>query len=276
MHAVDFLYRYATSAMDDELLAASFLPRDEILVCACCGRLSSAWYRPEAVRSVIYRQPVAHCLPCYALFHGSKKYLGIERTAKSLEGARAIPGKLGMLATCALLVTTEKVIIFTGENYAQKIAQAQAPFFSLRRATGIAQIVALLEINPQPPFLFISDLGRRKEPLVANLRVTAQKESWYLCSADKTETLHPNVLANLIDAIERSAMPADLISQWLSSLWRVATGGMAADDSSIIELSECLPDFRRRILPLFPHDPYQRIDCVRLVQTWMEAQRDRV
>jgi hypothetical protein len=111
---------------------------------------------------------------------------------------------------------------------------------------------------------------------VANLRVTARKENWHLCSADKTETLHPNVLANLIDAIECSAMPADLISRWLSSLWRVATGGIAADDRSIVELSEYSPDFRRRILPLFPHDPYQRIDCVRLVQTWMEARRDRV
>lgn len=271
MHGIDFLYRYATSAMDDELIAESFVPAMPVH-CACCNRFSTEWPRPEAVRSRIYQRDVIHCLPCYSLFHGSKKYLGIERGF----GERAVPGKLGMLQTCALLVATTKVIIFTGDNYAEKLSVAEAPFFSLHRATGFAQIIALLDINPEPPFLFISDLGRKKEALVANLRVTTDPRRWFICSAKELGILMPNSVKNLFDVIKRSSLPEAIVMQWLDVLWKVATGGIAADDRKVLELSTRAPEFRREILPLFPQDPYQRIDSVRIVQKWLGSAHGRV
>lgn len=271
MHGVDFLYRYATSAMDDELLVNCFTP-SALVHCACCGRISSQWLRPEAVVSFIYRRDVTHCIACYSLFHGSKKYWGIERG----DGERAIPGKLGMLATCALLVTPTETIIFTGESYAKKLTAAQSPFFSLQRVTGFAQTLALFELDPQPPFLFISDLGRKKEALVANLRVTTDAQRWFICSAKEQNTLMPTAVKNVFEAIQRSGFPEAVVLQWLDALWRVATGGIAANDRRVIELSARLPAFRRDILPLLPHDPYQRVDSLRIVQKWMENPHDRV
>ena len=262
MHGVDFLYQYATSAMDGELLVESFVPTASVH-CACCGRISAEWLRPEAVVSRIYRRDVTHCIPCYSLFHGSRKYLGIERGV--------VPGKLGMLATCALLVTKTGATIFTGESYAEKLSVATSPFFSVQRVTGFAQTLALININPKPPFLFISDLGRKKEALVANLRVTTDARRWYICSAKEINTLMPTTVKRLFDAIHCSGFPEAIVLQWLDALWRVATGGIAANDRRVVELSERLPEFRREILPLFPNDPYQRIDSVRIVQKWLEA-----
>lgn len=271
MHGVDFLYQYATSSMNDELLTHCFIPAS-LIHCACCGRISSDWLRPEAVVSHIYRRDVVHCIACYSLFHGSKKYLGIERG----EGDRAIPGKLGMLATCALLVTKAETVIFTGENYAKKLAVAQSPFFSLRYATGFAQTLLLLDLDPEPPFLFIADLGRKKEALVANLQVTTDARRWFICSAKEQNILMPNTVKNVFAAIQCSGFPDAVVSQWLDVLWRVATGGIAANDRRVVELSERLPAFRRDILPLLPNDPYQRIDSLRIVQRWIEDSHERV
>ena len=262
MHGVDFLYRYATSAMDDELLVESFAPTASVH-CACCGRISAEWLRPEAVISCIYQRDVTHCIPCYSLFHGSGKYLGIERGV--------VPGKIGMLATCALLVTKAGATIFTGESYAEKLSVATSPFLSVQRATGFAQTLALLNTDPKPPFLFISDLGRKKEALVANLRVTTDARRWFICSAKEVNTLMPTTVRKVFDTIQRSGFPENIVLQWLDAIWRVATGGIAANDRRVVDLSERLPEFRRTILPLLPNDPYQRIDSVRIVQKWLEA-----
>lgn len=262
MHGVDFLYQYATSAMDDELLAKSFVPEVSVR-CACCGRISAEWFRQETVVSHIYRRDVTHCIPCYSLFHGSKKYLGTERGV--------VPGKLGMLATCALLVTKTGTTIFTGESYAEKLSMATSPFFAVQPVTGFAQILALLNTDPKPPFLFISDLGRKKEALVTNLRVTIDARRWFICSAKEVNTLMPATVKKVFDAIRRSGFPEKIVLQWLDALWRVATGGIAANDRRVKDLSDRLPEFRREILPLFPNDPYQRIDSVRIVQKWLEA-----
>lgn len=272
MHGIDFLYRFSTSAMNDELLVDSvFIP--DAGVCACCGRAEREWLRQEAVYYSKDRIKEIHCIPCHALFHGSTQFLGIERTIQGSDGLVEVPGKLGMLSTCALLVTRTETIIYSGEGYIKKLELAKNPFYKVQRATGFSQVMALLELNPEPPFLFISDLGRKKSELVENLKITTRHDEWNLCSAEGVSTINPQLVTELIEKIRSVEEDEKIIQAWLKAICHVSNGYIPSNDKSVEALTRKSPAFRRNVFPLLPDDPYQRIDTLRCVEHLMGYMR---
>ncbi len=196
-----FCGQHATHRMADEMQLLDVNDSEEPISCYCCGRPSGLWAVPYYQLRIdnYIKLEVPICAPCNALFHGSYQYLGLEKGTPEKPTAA---GKLGMLVGCGLIVTQQQKLLLTNPGWDKRLRVAVKPVFDLQQISGKGALDFALEFiitldQDAFPLLYISDLGRKKAELVANLKLTHTKDKIYVCSADATYRLNTKLLQNI-------------------------------------------------------------------------------
>ncbi|GAA4648619.1 hypothetical protein GCM10023116_08880 [Kistimonas scapharcae] len=206
MDAIDFLWTQVTHKMADEMRLET-VAAGKVVTCYCCGRASGRWSTPlfEMRVDSYTKLDVAICAPCNALFHGSYRYLGIE---KGTIAKPATPGKLGMLVGCGMIVTQRQSILLTNPGWHSRLSAASEPIFQTVQESGKSAMEFVLQYTRELdedafPLLYVSDLGRKKTELVENLQLTYHWDELYACTANQTHRINL-ILLDQIRALSKT------------------------------------------------------------------------
>ncbi|MGO0305848.1 hypothetical protein ACTL6P_04410 [Endozoicomonas acroporae] len=265
MDGIDFLWQQVTSQMADEMQLVDSRANDDAISCYCCGRPSGEWGVPYyQLRVDTYLQTdVPICAPCNALFHGSYRYMGIE---KGTPEKPLVPGKLGMLVGCGLIVTQQRNLLLTNPGWDKRLRVATQPLFELHQVSGIGAMEYACHLigglsEEAFPLLYISDIGRKKAELVTNLKLTLSKAQIQVCSGElvfRTNT-------ELLDAI-REMQQADK-SGW-KKLERFIVNGchgrIAPSDEGLHAFLSDNPE-ALAIARRLPADPHEKLQLMKIV-----------
>jgi len=175
--AIDFFYEHAGHVLRPYMAVEPAAPDDH---CAVCDRPNADWADPASkVSFTQYGIHEDHCLSCHSLFQGSTELFGVERMA----AGNPVPMKLGMATGCGALVTSTKATLFLN-GFIKKMSKAPAPPFEMVEKSGLRAHQHLMANIPDEEFLYIGDFGRKKQGLVANLRLSNPQEL-FICSENE-------------------------------------------------------------------------------------------
>lgn len=265
MDGIDFLWQQATCQMADEMPLLDSRVSDDAISCYCCGRQSSEWAVPDyglRVDSYILME-VPICAPCNALFHGSYRFMGIEKGSPEKPGAA---GKLGMLVGCGLLVTQKQRLLLTNPGWDKRLRVATQPIFELRQVSGRGALDYALNFimeldQDEFPLLYISDLGRKKAELVANLKLTHSKAQIYVCSSDAAYRLNMAIVQAIRTLQENDKSCWKKLEGFIS---KGCHGLIAPNDPGLHEFLSGNPD-ALAIARSLPADPHEKLQLMRIV-----------
>ncbi|MGI2030020.1 hypothetical protein [Endozoicomonas acroporae] len=265
MDGIDFLWQYATSPMADEMQLLDVNDSNEPISCYCCGRPSGEWSAPQYQMRVdsYINVEVPICAPCNSLFHGSYKYLGIEKGTPDKPGA---PGKLGMLVGCGLIVTQKQNMLLTNPGWDKRLRVATNPLFELLQVSGKGALEyacqRILELSDDEfPLLYISDIGRKKAELVANLKLTHSKAQIRVCSSDSAFRIN----TELLHAIR--TMQQDDKNGWkklATFIFSSCHGRIAPNDEGLHSFLSANPE-ALAIARSLPADPHEKLQLLKVV-----------
>ena len=265
MDGIDFLWLHATNQMADEMQLLDVNDSEEPLSCYCCGRPSGEWAVPlyqQRIDSFI-KLEVPVCAPCNALFHGSYRYMGIEKgTVKKPTTA----GKLGMLVGCGLIVSQTQKILLTNPGWDKRLRAATLPLFEMHQVSGKGALEFALErimaFTPDEfPLLYIADIGRKKAELVANLKLTRSKAQIRVCSGESVFRIN----TDLLHAIR--AMQQQDKSGWKKLegfIFSSCHGRIAPNDEGLHGFLSASPE-ALAIARSLPADPHEKLQLLKVV-----------
>lgn len=265
MDGIDFLWQQATSRMADEMQLLDSRDSDESISCYCCDRRSGEWAAPYyQLRADSYiRIDVPICAPCNALFHGSYQYMGMEKG--SLEKPTAT-GKLGMLVGCGMIVTQTQRILLTNPGWDKRLKAATQPIFELHQVSGKGALDYALNFiidleDDAFPLLYVSDIGRKKAELVANLKLTLSKEQIYVCSGDITYRLDTALLHSIRTLQEQDKSGWKKLATFI---FKGCHGQVAPNDPGLHEFLSGNPE-ALAIARGLPADPHAKLQLLRVI-----------
>lgn len=270
MDGIDFLWQQATCQMANEMQLVdsrnnSLEKNGDSISCYCCGRPSNQWavplYQPRIDGYI--RVEVSICAPCNALFHGSYRYMGIEKGTPEKPTAA---GKLGMLVGCGLLVTQKQRILLTNPGWDKRLRIAVQPIFELHQVSGKGALDYALNIimdlsQDEFPLLYVSDLGRKKAELVTNLKLTHSKEQIYICSAEAKYRLNTALVHSI------RTMQAQDKSSWKKLegfILKGCHGQIAPNNPGLHEFLSGNPE-ALAIARSLPADPHEKLQLLKVI-----------
>lgn len=271
MHPIDLIYTFATNAaIPDGVLKP--IPAGESLVCACCGRPSSQWVSQHyATFKETYQchhparpKDATHCPACHTLYVSNIDVLG----AESASGAKSI--KIGMLTGCALWVDRLGAVLYANPGFYAKLKAAKRwpeviELVQLNRPMEIIKDLRERLTNGTGrslPGVFISDLGRQKEELVANLSMTTSPDLINACSKDGVEQINASAAEQLLTAL--APIKKAKVTRFKQLFAAICRGDRKPDDQEMAAFCAEHPDVVEAIASL-PADPYARLSVIRFI-----------
>lgn len=264
MHGIDFLWHHATHIMSDEMNLLTQLPKDPTITCYCCDRPSLQWSQPafENRNDSYIKVNVPICAPCNALYHGSYKYMGIEKGTPEKPTAS---GKLGMLTGCGMIVSQKQRILLTNPGWDNRLKTASHPIFECHQMSGKGALGYALNLimnldSGEFPLLYVSDLGRKKAELVANLKLTLDKQEIYVCSADGVQRIN-TALLNAIQVMQQQDKAG--WKKLSGFIFKSCNGQIAPNDEDLGKFLKS-NTMALELAKMLPADPHEKLLLLRM------------
>ena len=275
MDGIDFLWQQVTSQMADEMSLVdcrdnALEPHREPISCYCCGRPSAEWavplYQPRIDSYLQVEVPI--CAPCNALFHGSYKYMGIEKgpLEPTASDKGRTPGKLGMLVGCGLIVSQTHRMLLTNPGWDKRLRLATLPLFDMHQVSGKGALEFALEriiaFTPDEfPLLYIADIGRKKAELVANLKLTRSKAQIRVCSGDSVFRINTDLLHLIRTMQQQDKRGWKKLEQFIFSS---CYGRILPNDEGLHTFLSANPE-ALAIARSLPADPHEKLQLLKVL-----------
>lgn len=255
MREVNILHRYLTGIVGPAMGA----PVSGEGVCDRCGQRVAAGYAVKSSYKIVGRDHINfNCQACRSLDVGSAAITGIERSV----GAKQVANKFGMMASAGTVIETEtgKTIFFAPQKIMDKFPDIFLRNIDVRPVLGLAQL-QMIDDECAPPFLYISDFGRKTDTLIKNLKITVGLDAVFACN-DTNVTEIPYAAAKAVHAGLKTVDNPDF-ALFVQTVSRLAKGEITPIDAyRAIENDDLLSAFR-----LLPADPHLRLTLLSVLKS---------
>lgn len=258
---IDIVFHHLTSIVEP----AMGLPDAGAGQCDRCGQNVSEGYTSKGAYNIYKtKNQLYHCKSCRSLDVGDPDITGIERQAGT--SGNFVPNKFGMLASAGAVIEIEtgRAILFAPQKIVDKLPRSFTDQINVRTELGQAQIQIVGQC--QPPFIYISDFGRKTDALVANLKTTHRHENVYACSDNGVEELNLSAASSIDKHLsEVDEKQFRLFTTTVSQLSRGQVGPMEAG-KQLNAYPKLLEAFK-----LLPVDPHIRLNLIPLLRSLRKA-----
>ena len=253
---IDDVFRHLTSIV----LPAMGEPDAGEGHCDRCGQLVTEGYTSiGAYRIVGHKNTLFHCQACHSLNVGDVDITGIERQAGT--SGKFVPNKFGMMASAGALIELEtgKTVFFAPQKIIDKLPKYFLDKVTIQAVLGQAQLSEVMKAKP--PFIYISDFGRKTDQLVANLKTSTSHRCVFACSDNGATELNLDA-ASKVDA-QLKAVDNKLFTLFTTTVSRLARGQVSPIDAGkqMGEYPALITAFK-----LLPADPHLRLNLITLLR----------
>ena len=206
-----------------------------------------------------HKNELYHCKPCHSLDVGDPEITGIERQAGT--SGKFVPNKFGMMASTGALIeiNTGKTLFFAPQKIIDKLPRSFTEKIYVRTELGRAQLQVVM--NAEPPFLYISDFGRKTDSLVSNLKITTRHESVYACSDNGITELNLSSASKMDKVL--SSVDEKQFSMFITTVSKLARGQLSPVDTGK-QLGDS-PSLLEAFM-MMPVDPHLRLNLMSLLR----------
>jgi hypothetical protein len=258
---IDEVFRHLTSIV----LPAMGEPDAGRGRCDRCGQeVAEGYTSTGAYRIVGHKNTLFHCQACHSLDVGDVDITGIERQAGT--SGKYVPNKFGMMTSTGALIELEtgKTVFFAPQKIIDKLPQYFLDRVTVQAVLGQAQLSEVLKAKP--PFIYISDFGRKTDELVTNLKTSNSHRCVFACSDNGVTELNLEA-ASKVDAKLKSVEDKQF------TLFTTIVSRLARGQVSPIDAGEQMSEFPALItaFKLLPADPHLRLNLITLLRYMRKA-----
>lgn len=257
-HPVTIIYDHFTHILEHALGESEHTDS----ACTCCLRPASAFAHTGYADVDGYKNPVLHCPACRSMNVTDVKIMGIERNG-------CVGQRLGMWPGVGWVheIESGRSTLLAPPGVTAKFPPAFYEKISVVEMT-IAGHLQWIAQNATFPLLYIESFGRKTNPLVRGLTVSASSRALYCCTDDGMDSVNRiKATVDLDAAMQLTAKLSELEKSErnaFNKLVRDLSNGRITPQE-VTDVIHQKPIFGP-LFRLLPADPHQRIKLVAIAE----------